>query len=435
MKRSHWRVFPTPERPSDAYQGVTFPVLTEMAYYLENTGDIDMFIVGLATEKLQLKPSIFKYLQGLCSAIYVSAFILDHEGVEGLSKADNIELDLKEFDPKNKIITPYISAVNLASMGGGTLDVETIRRNISSAQLRDSFQFTDENHFRERASSVGGTRDRGFSDCDIGMVLDSPTAPSGRKSISVAKDASPLITTATSTTASNTENTTTTTVNRALQVPIYPEAEPDHAVDEESDTFSEDLFNARYRKVSVDIIQTRNRAPTWDPTYPFSFPVGEIPSNPDVPDNLTNKDFSKITHICDGSNSNIYTAQYKNEKVIIKMIKEGLETDAIALHEFDLEYGMLSRMNHPHIIHILGAGYEPRRFMVLEYLSGGSLNDLLAQNEAKKGFANLMFRKPTFTYQNLLQKALHMAEALDYLHFHCHPGATIIHRGIITLYI
>ena len=67
--------------------------------------------------------------------------------------------------------------------------------------------------------------------------------------------------------------------------------------------------------------------------------------------------------------------------------------------------------------------------MVLEHLVGGSLHDLLAQHQAKRGFASMMFRKPTFTYVKLLQQARDIAEALDYLHFRCHPGATIIHRG------
>ena len=200
----------------------------------------------------------------------------------------------------------------------------------------------------------------------------------------------------------------------------------DHVPDEEGDAFDEEFLRNRHDHF---MIQTRNRAPTWDPTYPFSYPVGEIPSDDTLPDDLTMKEFSKVVHLTDGSNANIFTATYKGDKVVIKMIKEGMATDPIALHEFDLEYGMLSRMNHKHIVKILGAGYEPRRFMVLEYLSAGTLHDLLVENESKKGFANMIFRKPTFTYIQLLQHARDMASALDYLHFRFHPGATIIHRG------
>eukprot|EP01032_Pedospumella_encystans_P011037 gene11037-12869_t len=71
----------TAERPWAGYKDVTFPVLTEIAYYIENTNDVSIFIVGLATEKLQFKPSTFKFLQGLGYAIYVSSFLMkDNEG-------------------------------------------------------------------------------------------------------------------------------------------------------------------------------------------------------------------------------------------------------------------------------------------------------------------------------------------------------------------
>ena len=67
--------------------------------------------------------------------------------------------------------------------------------------------------------------------------------------------------------------------------------------------------------------------------------------------------------------------------------------------------------------------------VVLEWLGGGSLNTILSQNQAKPGLAQKLFRRPTFTYANLLSKARDMAEALDFLHARCHPGATVIHRG------
>jgi hypothetical protein len=417
-KRFHWRAFTTEERPSTAYQGVTFPVLTEMAYYVEQTNGMDLFIVGLATEKLQCRPSTFKFLQGLGYAIYVSAFLMDNEALGTEDGTTDVELDHKEFVPKSTIVTPYISAVNLAALGGSSVDLSVIRKNISDANLRS----------RARANSGSGQKERGTSFCfvdteePVGMILsDSPPASTHRKSISFSLDVDvpPTLTPPLPPVQSN----------RALQeMQLLQEPDGDHAPEEADDDFDETALQSRF-----DAIQTRNRAPTWDPTYPFSFPVGEIQADESICDHLTNKDFTKITHLTDGSNSNIFTAFYKGQKVIIKRIKEGMETDPIALHEFDLEYGMLSRMKHKHIVRILGAGYDPRRFMVLEYLSEGTLHDLLAQHEAKRGFANLMFRKPTFTYVQLLQKARDMAEALDYLHFRCHPGATIIHRGESTV--
>lgn len=366
----------------------------------------------MATELLPFKPSTFKFLQGLGYAIYVAAFLMkDNEGIYHTNDSSNVELDQKKFDPKKStIVTPYISAVNLAAMaGGGTVDVATIKKNLSEANLNR----------RRSSSDVGTVKVRGSSfvslvehdDENVGMMLSDspPTVPD------LPTDLSPMAT------------MSFPRIIEELKGSSRDSADSGDSGDfeeaEQQDSFNEQAITSRFE------VQTRNRAPTWDPTYPFSYPVGEIPSDESIPDDLNDTYFSKMTHLADGSNSNIYTAMFRGEKVIVKMIKKGMETDAIALHEFDLEYGMLSRIRHPHVIRLLGAGYQPRRFMVLEYLSGGSLSSLLEQNEAKKGFANMMFRKPTFTYAKLLQKATDMAEALDFLHFHCHQGATIIHRG------
>ena len=162
----------------------------------------------------------------------------------------------------------------------------------------------------------------------------------------------------------------------------------------------------------------------------FNYPVISIPVAVSTRDNLTLADFTNAKHIADGSNANVFVANYKGTKVIIKMIKEEVAFEPVAVHEFDVEQGILARVNHPHIIKLLGSGRLPRRFIVLEYLDGGSLDTILSQNQAKPGFAQKLFRRPTFTYENLLMRAKQMADALDFLHTRCHPGASIIHRDL-----
>jgi serine/threonine protein kinase len=112
-----------------------------------------------------------------------------------------------------------------------------------------------------------------------------------------------------------------------------------------------------------------------------------------------------------------------------------VQTNPVAMHEFDLEHGMLCRINHPNIIRVLGAGRVPRRFIVLEYLGGGSLHKILSQNQYKPGLAQRLFHKPTFAFVDLLNKAKDLADALEYLHGYCHVGASVIHRGKYFLYI
>ena len=170
--------------------------------------------------------------------------------------------------------------------------------------------------------------------------------------------------------------------------------------------------------------------PTWEPMDTFSFPVGQIPVATRVRSDLIMDDFQDIMHIADGSNSNIYLAILNNERVIIKMLKPEAQNDAVAVHEFDVEHGMLARFNHPNIIGLLGAGRIPRKFIVLEWLGGGSLSNVLNEHQATLGLAKRLFRKPSFTYANLLSRARDIALALEYLHSSCHPNAVIIHRDL-----
>lgn len=112
--------------------------------------------------------------------------------------------------------------------------------------------------------------------------------------------------------------------------------------------------------------QALSLPPTWDPQSPFCFPVAEMPTKLLVPDNLNLDSFERVQHLADGSNANVFCAMLNNQACIIKMIRSEVQSDPIAVHEFDCEHGMLVRFSHPHIIRVMGAGRYPRRFIVLE---------------------------------------------------------------------
>lgn len=178
------------------------------------------------------------------------------------------------------------------------------------------------------------------------------------------------------------------------------------------------------------IVQSSSIPPTWEPVDPFSFPVAKVAIRNWVPDNLEMEHFTDVQYVADGSNSNIFLAKLNGEKVVIKMIKMEIQFDSVAVHEFDVEHGMLARINHRNIIKLKGAGQYPRRFLVLEWLGGGTLNAILEKNQVKAGLAQKLFRKPSFSYPNLLARAREIVEALRFLHSQCHLGATVIHRDL-----
>ena len=63
-------------------------------------------------------------------------------------------------------------------------------------------------------------------------------------------------------------------------------------------------------------------------------------------------DFWDICFLCTGSNSNIYTGIRcsDGEKVVLKMIKEDAMYKKLAVQEFDEEFAMLCRLDHPNVV-------------------------------------------------------------------------------------
>ena len=166
----------------------------------------------------------------------------------------------------------------------------------------------------------------------------------------------------------------------------------------------------------------------------FIFPIHQIEPLNSIPDDLTMNSFTDIKHIADGSNADISIAKYNDMKVIIKMIKETSQDDYTAIHEFEIEYNILNCLSHPNIIKLIGSGQLPRRFIVLEYLEGGTLNAILSKNQQRAGFTNKIYRQPSFTYANLLERSLEIANALNYLHSQFHEHGMVIHRGLLALF-
>ena len=89
----------------------------------------------------------------------------------------------------------------------------------------------------------------------------------------------------------------------------------------------------------------------------------------------------------------------QSQKVVIKMLKKESVESPVARREFEMELNLLVRLDSPHTIRILGAGKAPRPFMVLEWLSKGTLSAHLSQNKSVSEF----FRRPPFNKATLLR--------------------------------
>jgi serine/threonine protein kinase len=164
--------------------------------------------------------------------------------------------------------------------------------------------------------------------------------------------------------------------------------------------------------------------------HPFSYPIWNLPILLHNQRDYEMSDFTNITHLTDGSNSNIFAAKLKGETVVIKKIKIEMKDDRVTRHEFDVEHGLLARIKHPNIITLYGAGYEgDRKFLVLQFLGGGSLRHLYDKVASEKKTA-IFYSKKTFTFPETLWRARELACALNYLHHECCPEAHIVHRDL-----
>ena len=201
------------------------------------------------------------------------------------------------------------------------------------------------------------------------------------------------------------------------------------SIDEE-DTSELDWKNTPNRSTRVASIDFTS-APVWEPDHPFSFPVAEIPTKFGVRKDININIFEDKKFLASGSNADISVARLHGERVVIKMIKEVVQHDRLAIHEFDVEHGLLARIDHPHIVKILGAGFYPRKFLILQYLGGGTLQSKFdISRKGRSAISRLFSKKRTFTFEETLRIARDLAEAMDYLHSRCHPEAMLVHRDL-----
>jgi hypothetical protein len=166
--------------------------------------------------------------------------------------------------------------------------------------------------------------------------------------------------------------------------------------------------------------------PQWAPRKEFNFPVRLLQIRQPASAFLSIDDFTGSSFLRKGSRVDIYTAVSKasGTRVVIKMLRKDFLNDALALQEFTTEHGVCARISHPNIVRLLGAGKEPRPFLVLEMLEGGTLQAELS----KIHIPYLWVSRPSLATS--LQWVRELAEALDYLHHRMHPEASVLHRDL-----
>lgn len=159
----------------------------------------------------------------------------------------------------------------------------------------------------------------------------------------------------------------------------------------------------------------------------FRLRVSSLPPPlPPFVDPVMWSDLQQLQHRIDSSSCHIYTAVWKDTPVIVKLIKAHRISSPATLSEFEMEAAVLSNVRHPYVVQLLGRGYQPRLFLVLELLGGGSLSHALGLRPGALGKG----RKRTLCYRECLQMGKAIAGAMNFLHRQWRPGVMVLHRDL-----
>lgn len=112
-----------------------------------------------------------------------------------------------------------------------------------------------------------------------------------------------------------------------------------------------------------------------------------------------------VEHIGRGGMADVWSARDTklNRMVAIKTIAHGLSGDSNPVDRFKQEAQTIAQMEHPHILPIYDFGeYEGQLYIVMRYVAGGSLEDLL--------------RRGPLPINEALRMGQAIAQALDYAH-------------------
>jgi serine/threonine protein kinase len=91
-----------------------------------------------------------------------------------------------------------------------------------------------------------------------------------------------------------------------------------------------------------------------------------------------------------------------------------------------------ARLSHPNIVNLIGAGLTSRgvRFIVLERLDGGTLTQMLGYDTRIRDRRRRFWRKKPFSYADVLNCAMCIANAMTYCQEEAIPDCMVLHRDL-----
>ncbi|MBL7164693.1 MAG: protein kinase [Anaerolineales bacterium] len=125
--------------------------------------------------------------------------------------------------------------------------------------------------------------------------------------------------------------------------------------------------------------------------------------------------YTLLEEIGRGGYGTVYRARDETLQVerAVKVLHPELVVDPSFIERFREEARLVARLKHPHILPVYDLGEDQGRFyLAMEYMSGGSLKDLLANEVA-------------LPFERSLDVLKQVSDALDYAH-----GQNLVHRDV-----
>lgn len=141
---------------------------------------------------------------------------------------------------------------------------------------------------------------------------------------------------------------------------------------------------------------------------------------------------SNVEYLTDGGNNWVHTAVVDGRPVVVKTLKPECQDVALAINELESELNIHSRLSHPNIVQLIGAGVTSKgnRFVVLERLDGGTLAQVLGYDTRIRDRRRRFWKKKHFSYGEVLMHARCLADALAYCQARAIPGGMVLHRDL-----
>lgn len=156
--------------------------------------------------------------------------------------------------------------------------------------------------------------------------------------------------------------------------------------------------------------------------------IDQIPTLVDIPINVSWHEIKYLKRMTSSAAYDFFRGYFNGQEVVVKQFRNQTikKSRSGAAKEMEKEIMVLSRLRHPNILNILGSGYLPHRFMILEYLGGGTLSRML--NYTYRDHAN--YGVGRLSQETAFKYAISLAEALVYIHEHWHPLVRLFHRDL-----